>query len=75
MDQFLINHMIIDDEFNGEESVTADFTLNQKKYKVTFTKSDLEIINTWYFDGNKSVPANLSETIIESVREEILKNI
>jgi hypothetical protein len=70
-----LKNMIIDDEFDGEESVTADFTHNDKVYSITFRKEDLEIINTWVFEGDSSLPANLSGTIIESIREDIKKRI
>ncbi|MBM7662042.1 hypothetical protein JOC85_002849 [Bacillus mesophilus] len=75
MESFKINHMIIDDEFLGEESVTADFTYNQNQYSVTFKKEDLELINSWYFEENQTIPANLSDTLIESLREEIKNRI
>lgn len=69
--------MIIDDEFNGEESVTADFTHNDKDYSITLKKEDLEIkiINAWVFEDGSSLPANLSGTMIESIREDIKKRI
>jgi hypothetical protein len=70
-----INNMIIDDEFDGEESVTADFTHNTKDYSITFKKSDLEIINAWVIEDNTSIPANLSDHIIESIREDVKKRI
>ena len=67
--------MIIDDEFDGEESVTADFTHDDKAYSITFKKVDLEIINAWVFEDETSLPANVSDHIIESVREEVEKRI
>jgi hypothetical protein len=75
MKLYEINNMIIDDEFKGEEYVTADFTYNHKGYSVTFKKSDLEIMNAWVFEEGISLPANLSDTIIESIREEVKKRI
>lgn len=75
MKQYEIKNMIIDDEFDGEESVTADFTHKYKDYSITFKKEDLEVINTWVFEDNSSLPAKLSGTIIESLREEIKKRI
>ncbi|CAH0148191.1 hypothetical protein [Peribacillus simplex] len=75
MKPYEIKNMIIDDEFDGEESVTADFTHNEKDYSITFKKEDLEIINTWVFKDGSSLPANLSGTIIESIREDIKKRI
>jgi hypothetical protein len=70
-----INNMIIDDEFDGEESVTANFTHNTKDYSVTFKKADLEIINAWVIEDHTSIPANLSDYIIESIREDVKKRI
>jgi hypothetical protein len=70
-----INNMIIDDEFDGEESVTADFTHNNKDYSITFKKADLEIINSWVFEDDTSFPANLSDNMIESIREDVKKRI
>ncbi|MBM7603034.1 hypothetical protein JOC75_001004 [Metabacillus crassostreae] len=75
MDNLEITHMTIDDGFNGEESVTTDFTHNHKDYSITFKKSDLEVINTWLFEEETSLPANLSESMIEYLREEVKKNI
>ncbi|OAS89432.1 MULTISPECIES: hypothetical protein [Metabacillus] len=75
MKPYEIKNMIIDDEFDGEEFVTADITHNQKDYSITFKKADLEIINTWIFENGSSLPANLSDTIIESIREDVKKKI
>jgi hypothetical protein len=75
MEAFIINHMIIDDEFLGEESVTAEFTYNQNEYSVTFNKADLELINSWYFRDHQTIPANLSDSLIESLREEVKNRI
>ena len=75
MDPYEIKHMIIDDEFDGEEYVTADFTQNNRDYSITFKKADLEIINAWLFVENSSIPANLSGTLIESIREDVKKQI
>ncbi|KQU22350.1 MULTISPECIES: hypothetical protein [Peribacillus] len=75
MKPYEIKNMIIDDEFDGEETVTADFTHNYKEYSITFNKADLEIINTWVFEDGSSLPSNLSDTIIESIREDIKKRI
>lgn len=70
-----MKHMIIDDDFYGEETVTADFTYNLHDYSITFKKEDLEILNAWIFEGGHSIPADLSDTIIESIREEVRKRI
>ncbi|MDQ0882176.1 hypothetical protein [Peribacillus sp. V2I11] len=75
MKPYEIKNMIIDDEFDGEESVTADFTHNYKEYSITLKKTDLEIINTWVLEDGSSLPANLPGTIIESIREDIKKRI
>ena len=74
MKDFEITHMIIDDQI-GEEYVTADFTYSQKDYSITFKKADLEMINSWVFEGSSSLPANLSEEMIEALRMEIKKEI
>ncbi|MCL7748682.1 MULTISPECIES: hypothetical protein [Halalkalibacter] len=70
-----IKDMIIDDGFDGEESVTAAFSQNNKDYSITFNKSDLEVINTWVFEDETSLPANLSDNLIESIREDVKKRI
>ncbi|WP_028399937.1 hypothetical protein [Ectobacillus panaciterrae] len=75
MKPYEINNMIIDNEFYGEESVTADFTYNNKDYNITFKKADLELINIWVFEDDTSIPANLSDNIIESIREDVKKRI
>lgn len=75
MRPYEINNMIIDDEFEGEEFVTIDFTYENKDHSITFKKADLEIINTWVFKDGTSLPANLSDHIIESIREDVKKRI
>lgn len=75
MEQYDINNMIIDDESNGQEHVTVEFTHEEKHYSITFDKSDLESMNAWLLENGSSVPANLSEQIIESIREEVKKKI
>ncbi|MCQ6274772.1 hypothetical protein JMM81_07285 [Bacillus sp. V3B] len=75
MKPYEINHMIIDDEFDGEEYVTADFTHQNEEYSITFKKADLEIMNTWVFKDGTSLPANLSDNMIESIREDVKKRI
>jgi hypothetical protein len=72
---YKITHLIIDDESYGEESVTADFTHNEKEYSVTFNKSDLETINTWAFEKDISIPVNLPKNVIDSIRGEVKKRI
>jgi hypothetical protein len=73
--QYEIKNMIIDDGFDGEETVTADFTHNHKEYSITFKKADLEIINSWVLGDGTSLPANLSNNLIESIREDVKKRI
>ena len=75
MKQYEITNMIIDDEFDFEEAVTAAFTYNSKDYSITFNKADMEVINNWVFEEETSLPANLSDGLIESLREDIIKMI
>ena len=75
MKPYQINNMIIDDEFDGEEFVTTDFAYQNKDYSITFKKADLEIMNTWVFKEGTSLPANLSDNIIESIIEDVKKRI
>ena len=56
MKPYTINNMIIDDEFDGEEYVTADFTHQNQDYSITFKKADLEIMNTWVFKERDVAP-------------------
>jgi hypothetical protein len=70
-----ITNMIIDDDFDSEEYVTAEFTHNQTNYSITFKKADLEIINAWVYRDGTSLPANLSDSLIESIREEVKNRI
>lgn len=75
MKPYEINNMIIDDEFDGEEFVTTDFSYQNNDYSITFKKADLEIINTWVFKDGTSLPANLSDNIIDLIREDVKKRI
>ena len=75
MKPYEINNMIIDDEFDGEEFVTTDFAYQNKDYSITFKKADLEIMNTWVFKDGTSLPANLSDHVIELIREDVKKRI
>jgi hypothetical protein len=70
-----ITNMIIDDDFAVEEYVTAEFVHESKDYSVTFKKEDLEIINSWVFEAGTSLPANIPEEILESIRNDIKKKI
>lgn len=75
MKPYTINNMIIDDHFEGEEYVTANFNYQKKDYSITFKKADLEMINSWVFENNTSLPASLSHQIIESIREDVKERI
>ncbi|MCQ6281305.1 hypothetical protein [Bacillus sp. EB600] len=75
MKPYVISNMIIDDDFAVEEYVSAEFIYNHKEYSITFKKADLEIINTWVFENGTSIPANLSDEMIESIREDVKKRI
>ncbi|WP_264737924.1 hypothetical protein [Cytobacillus firmus] len=75
MNPYEITSMIIDDEFDGEEYVTAEFLQENNTYSITFKKADLEVINAWVFNDGSSLPANLSEEIIESIRNSVKKRI
>ncbi|MGI8387756.1 hypothetical protein [Robertmurraya sp. P23] len=75
MKPYEINNMIIDDKLDGEEFVTTDIAYQNKDYSITFKKADLEIINTWVFKDGTSLPANLSDNIIELIREDVKKRI
>lgn len=75
MERYEITNMIIDDDFDSEEYVTAEFTYDQTNYSITFKKADLEIINCWVYKDGTSLPANLSDTLIESIRDDVKKRI
>lgn len=75
MNTYEITNMIVDDDFDSEEYVTAEFTHNQMDYSITFKKADLEIMNAWVFKDGSSLPAYLSDTLIESIREDVKKRI
>lgn len=70
-----ITNMIIDDDLDSEEYVTAEFTHDQTNYSITFKKADLEIINSWVYKDGTSLPANISDTLIESIREDVKKRM
>jgi hypothetical protein len=72
---FEIVNMIIDNEAYDQEEVTVDFTYHDQDYSMTFKKGDLEVINAWVFKDGTSLPANLSENIIEQIREDVKNNI
>jgi hypothetical protein len=75
MKEYEIKHMIIDDEDGLEEHVTADFSYQNNDYSITFNKSDFEIINIWLLEGETSLPANVSDDLIESIREDVKRKI
>ncbi len=75
MNLYEITSMIIDDEFDGEEYVTTEFLQENNTFSITFKKADLEVINAWVFNDGSSLPANLSEEMIESIRNSVKKRI
>ncbi|AND40773.1 hypothetical protein [Cytobacillus oceanisediminis] len=75
MNPYEITSMIIDDEFDGEEYVTTEFLQENNTFSITFKKADLEVINAWVFNDGSSIPANLSEEMIESIRNSVKKRI
>jgi hypothetical protein len=70
-----IVNMIIDNEGYDQEEVTADFTFQGQDYSITFTKGDLELVNAWVFKDGTSLPANLSEDMIDRIREDVKNKI
>lgn len=75
MDGYQIKNMIIDDELYSQESITVDFTQDNKMYSVILNKADLEVVNTWVFKANTSIPATLPDNVIESIREDVKKKM
>ncbi|WP_053363285.1 hypothetical protein [Bacillus sp. FJAT-27251] len=75
MENYEITDMIIDDEMGIEEYATTDFKQHGKNYRITFKKADLELVNAWVFDDGTSLPADLSDAMIESLREDIKNRI
>jgi len=74
MDSYELTNMIIDEQYE-QEHVTANFKYKQKEYSITFTKSDLELINAWVFENKTSYPANLTDDELEEIRENIKKHL
>ncbi|MCC3646994.1 hypothetical protein JGK52_09930 [Cytobacillus oceanisediminis] len=70
-----ITGMIVDDEFDGEEYVTAEFLHEHNTYSITFKKADLEVINAWIFNDGSSLPANLSEEMVGLIRDDVKNRI
>jgi hypothetical protein len=75
MKSYEILNMIIDEEAYDQEEVTADFTYQDEDYSITFKKGDLEVVNAWIFKNGTSLPANLSENIIELIRDDVKNRI
>lgn len=75
MSEYQLINLIVDDGFAGEEYVTAEIVNDKKVYSITFQKSDLELMNAWIFEDGTSLPANLSEAMIEAIREDVKKKI
>ncbi|MEH7308346.1 hypothetical protein [Neobacillus drentensis] len=75
MEPYEIVNMIIDKEPYDQEEVTADFTYQHQDYSITFKKGDLEVVNAWVFKNGTSLPANLSENMIEFIREDVKNRI
>ena len=75
MKSYEVTNMIIDDESYGEEYVTVEMTLEQQNYIITFQKSDLELMNAWSVKDGTTLPADLSENLLNSIKEDIKKKI
>ncbi len=75
MKPYAITNMIIDDESYDQEHVTAEITYEEKDYMLTFQKSDLELMNAWVLEGGSSLPANLSEKLIQDIKADISEKI
>ena len=75
MSSFEVTNMIIDEESYGEEHVTVELTIEQQNYIITFQKSDLELMNAWIVEDDTTLPTNLSEELMDSIKEDISKKI
>lgn len=75
MHVYQIKNMIIDEALYSEESITVDFTHDNKLYSIILNKADLEIVNSWIFEDGTSLPTTLPGEIIESIREDVKKKI
>lgn len=75
MHSYQLTNMIIDDDFDTEEYVTAEFKYENENYSITFKKADLEIINSWIYREGTSFPADLSKELIESIRADVKKRV
>ncbi|WP_186577857.1 hypothetical protein [Aquibacillus kalidii] len=75
MKSYKIENVIIDEGFRREETVTADIKIKDKMISISYNKSDLEVINTWAFKNHHSIPVDLSDELIDSIRADIKKMI
>lgn len=75
MNSYEVTNMIIDEESYGEEHVTVELAFEQKSYIITFQKSDLELMNAWVLEDGKTLPANLSKELLDTIKEDIKKKI
>lgn len=75
MNSYEVTNMIIDEESYGEEHVTVEVTIDQQNYIITFQKSDLELMNAWNVEDGTTLPAKLSEELLDSIKEEVKKKI
>jgi hypothetical protein len=75
MKSYEVTNLIIDEESYGEEHVTVEMIMEQQNYIITFQKSDLELMNAWIVEGGTTLPADLSESLMESIKEDIKKKI
>jgi len=75
MQSYEVTNMIIDEESYGEEHVTVELTIEQQNYIITFQKSDLELMNAWIVEDDTTLPTNLSEELMDSIKEDISKKI
>jgi hypothetical protein len=75
MKPYSITNMIIDDETYDQEHITAEITYEEKQYMLTFQKSDLELMNAWVFENGSSLPADLSEKLIQEIKADINEKI
>ena len=75
MNSYEMTNMIIDEESYGEEHVTAELTFEQQDYIITFQKSDLELMNAWILKDGKTLPANLSDDLLDSIKEDLKKRL
>ncbi|NKE03874.1 MULTISPECIES: hypothetical protein [Mesobacillus] len=75
MKSYEVTNLIIDEETYGEEHITVEMTVEQENYIITFQKSDLELINAWRVEDGTTLPADLSENLLDSIKEDIKKKI